>query len=141
MEQLMTTARHLRLHLTFAALVLVFTTPGFAQEAPPKGPFKAMHLVNLTDAQAATVQTALADMNAVVAKAGYKDIRYRLYKVFGKQAGTYNYLWESFWPSGEVYQKVHATPEWAAAVKKNAALDALMKNELYNRFVEVAPMK
>ena len=132
----MTTTTLLRLPVMLVVLG-VLATPGFAQEPPPKGPFKAVHLVNLTEAQAGMVQAAIADMNAVMAKAGYKDIRYRLYKVFGKQAGPYNYLWESVWPSGEIYVKVHQSPDWAAASKKNAAIDDLMKNELYNRFVEV----
>ena len=112
-----------------------------AQEAPPKQAFKAVHIVTLTDAQAATVQAALADLNAAVAKAGHADIRYRLYKVYGQQSGPYNYLWESVWPSGDVYQKVHDNPEWQAALKRHPELETLMKGELYNRFVEVMPMK
>ena len=117
----------------------VATTATLAQEPPPKGPFKTVHLVTLTDAEAATIQNAISDMNAAVAKAGHPDIRYRLYKVTGKQAGSFNYLWESAWPSGEVYRKVHDSPEWAANMKKNSGLDALMKNEIYNRYVEVVP--
>jgi hypothetical protein len=107
------------------------------QEPPPTGPFKAVHLVSLTDAEVAALQDAIAELNAVVAKAGHPDVRYRLYKVVGKQAGDFNYLWESTWPSGAVYQKVHDSPEWAATVKKQSAIDALMKKEVYNRYVEV----
>ena len=116
----------------------IATTATLAQEPAPKGPFKAVHLVTLTDAEAATIQNAIAEMNGAVAKAGHPDIRYRLYKVTGKQAGSFNYLWESSWPNGEVYQKVHDSPEWVATMKKLSGLEPIMKNEIYNRYVEVA---
>jgi hypothetical protein len=80
-------------------------------------------------------------MNAVVAKAGHPDVRYRLYKVVGKQSGNYNYLWESTWPSGDVYDKVHKSAGWESAMKRHPQADDLMKGEVYNRYVEVAPAK
>ena len=122
-------------------LLMLCATPAAAQEAPPSSAFRAIHLMELTDSEAETVQTALADFNSVLAKMGYADIRYRLYKVFGPQAGRYNYLWESVWPSGQIYQKVHDSAEWVSVAERNSALNALMKDELYNRFVEVAPLK
>ena len=128
-----------RFIIAWLILTSIATTATLAQEPPPKGSFKAVHLVTLTDAEAATIQNAIADMNAAVAKAGHADIRYRLYKVTGKQAGSFNYLWESVWPSGEVYQKVHDSPEWTATMKKLSGLETLMKNEIYNRYVEVVP--
>jgi len=124
------------------ALSAVLASAALAQEAPPEGPFKAVHLVGLTSAaEVATLQAALDDMNAVVAKAGHPDVRYRLYKVVGKQNGNYNYLWESSWPSGDVYDKVHKSAGWESAMKRHPKADDLMKGELYNRYVEVAPAK
>jgi len=112
------------------------------QEAPPKEPFKAVHLVAFDSAaDVAALQAALQDINAAVAKAGHPEIRYRLYKVVGKQIGSYNYLWESSWPGGDVYSKVHQSAEWQAATKKHPEMDALMKNEVYNRYVEVTSEK
>ena len=122
---------HLFLIAAFGAMVL-------AQDAPPKGPFKTVHLTNLkSPADVAALQAAIADMNKVVANAGYRDVRYRLYKATGQQAGAYGYLWESSWPSGDAYDKVHKSAEWTASTQKHPELDALMKDDIYNRYVEV----
>ena len=124
------------------SLIAAFATPVLAQDAPPQEAFKAVHLVNLkSPADLAALQAALADLNKAMANAGYPDIRYRLYKVAGKQAGAYAYLWESSWPGGEVHEKVHKHPEWIASSKKHPELDALMKDEVYNRYVEVPAAK
>ena len=76
-------------------------------------------------------------INAAIEKAGHKDVRYRLYKVTGKQSGKYEYLWESSWPSGEVYRKIHEIPAWKAVAGKHPNVNALLKDEIYNRYVEV----
>ena len=124
------------------ALLLVLSavlgTIVLAQEAPPKEPFRTVHLVALASAaEAAVLQAALEDVNAVMAQAGHPDVRYRLYKVVGEQAGPYNYLWESSWPGGEAYDKVHKSQEFIAVWKKHPEVETLMKNEVYNRYVEV----
>ena len=132
-----------QLHMTclVALLVCSLATVSHGQEPTPKEAFKTVHLVNLTSADVATLQTALADLNAAVAKAGHADIRYRLYRVVGKQMGNYNYLWESSWPSGAVYDQVHKDPGYLAATKKHPEVERLMKNEIYNRYVEVTSAK
>ena len=129
-------------HVRIVVLCVIVLFPMCAaraqtQDATPKGAFKAVHLVNLkTPADVATLQSAIADMNTAIAKAGAKDVRYRLYKVTGTQAGIQAYMWESSWPSGEVYDKVHKSAEWIAASKKHP-LDAVTTDEIYNRYVEV----
>jgi hypothetical protein len=60
-----------------------------------------------------------------------------LYKVSGKQAGDYNYMWEAAFPSGSVYDAVHKSPDFLAAIKKHPEVEQLRKNEVYNRYVEV----
>lgn len=132
--------RHVRSLVPQLFLLATFGATVLAQDPPPKEAFKAVHLVNLkSPADVAALQASLADINKVVANAGYRDVRYRLYKVIGKQAGAYAYLWESSWPGGEVYAKVHQSAEWSAASKKHPELDVLMKDEIYNRYVEVSP--
>ena len=126
------------------ALVVAFAVRGsaaLAQGAPPSAPFKAVHLVTLNDAQATTLLTALTDLNAAVAKTGHPEIRYRLFKVTGQQAGTFNYLWESSWPSREIYQKVHDDSTYKAAIARYPNLQDLMREQVYNRYVEVTPAK
>lgn len=125
----------------FALCLMVMAAgPSRAQDAPPPGPFKAVHLVNLKSPDdVAALQAAIADMNKVVARMAQSSIRYRLYKVAGKQAGTYAYMWESSWPSGDVYEKVHKSTEWTSAMTKHPKMEAILKEEVYNRYVEVTP--
>lgn len=124
--------------LVLAAALLAATPPsGHAQEAPPAEAFKAVHLTTLTAQQVAALQAWMRDINAAIERAGHKDVRYRLYKVTGKQSGKYEYLWESSWPSGQVYKVVHDSPEWKAVASKHTGLEGLMKDEIYNRYVEV----
>jgi hypothetical protein len=112
-----------------------------AQEPPPKEAFKAVHLVTLTPAQESKLLTAFVDMNAVFAQAGHPEIRYQLYKVTGKQVGNHSYMWESSWPSGAVYDELHKSSAFQAATKKHPEIEELMKNEVYNRYVEVTTAK
>jgi len=119
------------------AVLVMTVVPVAAQDGPPAGAFRAIHLVNLTPQQVATLQAWMTDINAVIEKAGHKDVRYRLYKVIGKQAGPYEYMWESAWPSGEVYRKVHENPGWKAVGDKHPDVNTLLKDEIYNRYIEV----
>jgi hypothetical protein len=112
-----------------------------AQEPPPKEAFKAVHLVTLTPAQESKLLTAFADMNTVLAEAGHPEIRYRLYKVTGKQVGSHSHMWESSWPSGAVYDELHKSPAFLATTKKHPAIEELMQDEIYNRYVEVTTAK
>jgi hypothetical protein len=131
-----------RRSLTLPAVVLgIVVISAAAQEPPPAPAFKAVHLTNLTPPQVAALQAWMADMNAVIAKGGHADIGYRLYKVTGTQAGKYEYMWESSWPSGDVYATIHNSPEWKAVAGRHPGLEALMKDEIYNRYVEVMPEK
>jgi hypothetical protein len=131
-----TMKRLLATHL-FLVVALAVTV---AQEAPPKEAFKAVHLLNVTsEADVAALQSMIADVNAAVASAGSPDVRYRLFKVAGKQAGTYNYLLESSWPGGEAYDRVHKSAEWLAAVQKHPEFERITKDQVYNRYVEVLP--
>lgn len=133
--------RVLRSFTLVAALLATTVMTAAAQEPLPSAPFKAVHLVSLTPQQVATLQAWMADINGVMEKAGHKEARYRLYKVIGKQSGKYDYMWESSWPSGAVYSKIHNSPEWRSIGEKHAAVRELTKDEIYNRYVEVLPDK
>jgi hypothetical protein len=128
---------YFRLLVLAAALLASTAFPGLAQEGPPAEAFRTVHLTNFTPQQVATLQAWMRDINAAIEAAGHKEVGYRLYKVTGKQSGKYAYMWESTWPSGPVYKKVHDSPEWKAIASKHAGLNELMKDEIYNRYVEV----
>ena len=127
----------LALAATLGTTLLLAQTPG----PSPSEEFKAVHLVSLTASQKSSLLTALADVNAAVAQAGHAGIRYRLYKVTGKQDGKYTHMWESTWPSGDIYDQVHKSAAFEAATKKHPEIEELMKEEVYNRYVEVTARK
>jgi hypothetical protein len=111
------------------AVVVTTVIPVAAQDDPPSGPFRAVHLVSLTPQQVAVMQAWMTDINAVLDKAGQRDSRYRLFKVIGKQAGQYDFMWESSWPSGDVYTRIHSSPEWRAVREKHPDVSALTRTE------------
>jgi hypothetical protein len=113
-----------------------------AQDSPPVQPFHAVHLlwidVQQPDAEK-TVLAAIAGMNKAIVKAGCPDCVYHLWKVSGDPNGKYTYLQIFFWPGREVYNKVHDSPEYAAASRNWATLRSVVKEEVYNRYVEIQP--
>jgi hypothetical protein len=108
-----------------------------AQERPPEGPFKTVHLVKLDAAQEAKLRRSLAQFNQALAKAGYPNAQYRLYKVQGNQQGEYSHLWEASWSGRAEYEKIHSLPAYQDASAVLQDLASFMDNEVYNRFVEI----
>ena len=126
-----------RVALFLSLVSLILTMGAVAQEQPPEGPFKTVHLVTLDAAQEAKLTGTLAQFNAAIAKAGYPNAQYRLYKVAGKQQGQYSHLWVSSWSGRAEYEKIHNLPAYQEASSLLKDLTALMKDEAYNRFVEI----
>lgn len=105
-----------------------------------EGPsMKTVHLFNLASAAAeADLLGALDEMNQAIAKAGYPQVRYRVWKVQGDQQGTNAYLWESTWPDKATYAKVHASEPYKRAFERvHAAIEGSVKGQVYNRYVEL----
>jgi hypothetical protein len=108
--------------------------------AAAEGPsFKAVHLFNVASGAAeADLLRALDEMNQVIAKAGHPESRYRVWKVQGDQQGSQAYLFESNWPDRAVYAKVHDDPSYKRAFERlQPAIEASMKDHVYNRYLEV----
>ena len=111
-----------------------------AQDTPPDQPFQAVHLLWIDTQQPDAehrVQTAVASLNRAIVKAGCPDCTYHLWKVVDAAKGSYNYVQVSSWPSGAVYSRVHASPEYLAASKGWGMLRSVVVREAYNRYVEV----
>jgi hypothetical protein len=60
-----------RVALLLTLVSLILTMGAVAQDQPPEGPFKTVHLVTLDAAQEAKLTGTLAQFNAAIAKAGY----------------------------------------------------------------------
>ena len=121
--------------------------PAKAAAAPanpvPDQEFRTVHLLNLKPAQEAELLANFADLNKMFAKLGCPTCSYHLWKVAGRQAGTYTYLWDASWPGRAVYEKLHNAPEWKAYGETPAGkkMEELSKNEIYNRMVELKAAK
>jgi hypothetical protein len=126
-----------RVALILSLISLILTMGAVAQDQPPEGPFKTVHLVTLDAAQEAKLTGTLAQFNAAIAKAGYPNAQYRLYKIAGKQQGPYSHLWEASWSGRAEYEKIHNLPVYQEASSLLKDLNAFMNDEAYNRFVEI----
>jgi len=122
----------------FLSLVsLILTIGAVAQDQAPEGRFKTVHLVTLDAAQEVKLTGTLAQFNAAIAKAGYPNAQYRLYKIAGKQQGPYSHLWEASWSGRAEYEKIHNLRVYQEASSLLKDLTAFMNDEAYNRFVEI----
>jgi hypothetical protein len=126
-----------RVALFLSLICLMLTTSAGAQGQSAERPFKTIHLVTLDAAQEATLAGTIAEFNAAIAKAGFPNAQYRLYKVEGKQQGQYSHFWESSWSGQAEYEKIHNLPVYQQASSALKNLMPLMKDEAYNRFVEI----
>jgi hypothetical protein len=101
-----------KLRLTLVAVPALAIAPSlFAQNAQvPEGPFKSVHLVSLDTAQEAKLTRTIGEVNRALSKAGYPNLRYRVYKVSGEQKGPYTHIWEASWSGRAEYEKVHQLP-------------------------------
>lgn len=108
--------------------------------AETEGPsLKTVHLFNVASGAAeADLFGALDEMNQAIAKEGYPQSRYRVWKVQGDQKGSHTYLWESTWPDGATYAKVHEAQSYQRAFERvRSAIEASVKDQVYNRYVEI----
>ena len=125
--------------LMFCATAALVSALAQNNDMPPDQPFQAVHLINLPSAEAEkSLLAALTDLNTAIAKAGCAKCGYHLWKVYGTQAGGYNYLWMSMWPGRDVYIKVHESADYQAAINRHQGIEDVMKNQTYNRYVEVS---
>jgi hypothetical protein len=130
------------LRYTAAAAVVLGCAVAQNDDPPPLKPFQTVHLINLASPDVEKkFSAALADMNEAIAKAGCKNCVYHLWKVAGSQAGPFNYLWISSWPARDVYEKIHSSAPYQAALAKHPEIDEVQKTQVYNRYVEVKPGK
>ncbi len=106
------------------------------QDSVPNQPFRTVHLLKLTPAQEAPYKAALQDFNRVFVKEGCVSCAYRLSKAEVSSGGPYNFMLVARWPGRAVYMKLHDSPAYAEAARKNPIFAELEKSEFYGRFVD-----
>jgi hypothetical protein len=84
--------------------------------------------------------SVLQEFNQVLARLGFKGVRYRLWKIQGAAAGLSGYMYESTWPSLEIYDRVHKEAAYTKVLEKHLPfLREVLKNEIYDKLVELQP--
>ena len=109
---------------------------------PAKGPaFRTVHLFNFgSEQEEKRLLAVLGEFNQLFAKMGHPNIRYRLWRVQGQQAGEFAYLHESTWPDLATYDSVHKDAAYVKLLDKHLPfLRQVLKNEVYNRYLEIGP--
>jgi hypothetical protein len=124
-----------------AIVLLAFgTAPAFVGASPPAGPaYRTIHTFSLKSAQEEKqLISTLGELNGVLAKLGFSKVRYRLWKIQGAAEGLSGYMYESTWPSLEVYDRVHKQAAYRKVLEKNLPfLREVLKNEIYDKLVEL----
>lgn len=122
----------------FMILIALGSNVGSSGSAGPG--LMTMHLTTLPPDKEQEFLSVLNEYNQLFSKLGYPNVRYRLWKVSGKQAGEYAHMWQSFWPSRAVYDKVHENEAYKKLAEKYRAFgEATVKAEVYNHYVELEP--
>jgi hypothetical protein len=133
MSGLISWIRHAVLFASLASLVA-------SQQRPPEAPFQAVHMLTVRQAdEEKKLLAAMDDLNSAISKGGCPACIYHLWKLYGDQAGPFNYLWVSNWPGRAIYEKVHLTTEYVAATQRHPEIQAIIGGQIYNRYVEVKP--
>ena len=104
---------------------------------PPVGPFKVVHLMNMTAEQEARYGAYIKDANQVMARLGCPSCAYHVYRVGAASGGKYNHMTMSDWPGRDMFVKVHTADDYKALGAKHPVRDEVEKAQFYDRFVEV----
>jgi len=101
---------------------------------PPKTPaYKTVHVFTPGSVHDEKLLFALLqEFNAVVARLGAPGVRYRLWKAVGTDGDKAELMYESSWPSRDVYDRIHKEKEYRALLEKYLPfLRQVLKNEAY----------
>lgn len=123
--------------------VLTLSASGLRAAALAGPAYRTVHTFSLPSAQdEAKLLSVLEEFNQVIARLGAREARYRLWKIQGAEAGLSGYMYESTWPSLEVYDRVHGEAAYKKVLEKNLPfLREILKNEIYDKVVELGPKK
>ncbi|OGD19313.1 MAG: hypothetical protein A2W03_18460 [Candidatus Aminicenantes bacterium RBG_16_63_16] len=110
----------------------------FIDAAAPKGPaYKTVHVFTPSSVNDEKLLfSLLEEFNATLARLGAPGVRYRLWKAVGTKGDTGDLMYESTWPSREVYDRVHKEKEYMALLEKYLPyLRHVLKNEVYSAWL------
>jgi len=87
--------------------------------------------------QEPALAAAVDDFNRALAQEGCSACAYHLYKLFVGKYGQFNYMMTSDWPSADVYVRIHSSPSYSAANRRNPVMSELAAGEFYGRYIRV----
>jgi hypothetical protein len=126
--------KHLAVLLSVIILPLGSATAFLSAAAPPKEPaYKTVHMFtpgSIHDEK--LLLSLLEEFNATVARLGAPGVRYRLWRAVGTEGDKAELMYESTWPSREVYDRVHKEKEYVSLLQKYLPfLRQVLKGEVY----------
>ena len=126
--------KHLAVLISVIVLPLGSATAFLAAAAPPKEPaYKTVHVFTPNSVHdEKLLLSLLGELNAVVSRLGAPGVRYRLWKDVGTDGDKAELMYESTWPSREVYDRVHKDKEYVSLLQKYLPfLRQVLKGEVY----------
>jgi len=129
------------LTMLFASLGSLAAAQQPQLELPPSNqPFIAMHTFMVQPDEEKQFLAAIGEINAATVRAGCPTCIYHEFKISGQQVGPYNYMQVSYWPSNDIYVKIHTSPEYMAVTRRLSNIVGLVyRAQTYNRYTEVNP--
>jgi quinol monooxygenase YgiN len=80
----------------------------------------------------------LAEFNKVIAKIGYPNASYSLWKKVGDGDGEYTHVWEGNWPDQAAYDAIHENEEYKKAVEMHRSkFEKAMEKQVYQKYLEI----
>ena len=127
-------------NIAFATLVAMASLAFAIQEGTNQAGFTTAHYFNLEPSDEAKLLTFMQDFNQLFTKLGYPNVKYRLWRITNDTTAQRSYRWDAVWPNRAAYDKVHQDESYKKLLEKHRpAFDALVKDHLYYRLVEVMP--
>lgn len=99
--------------------------------------FRAVHRMKLKTVEDEAEFVVIADVfNKLMDELGYKNVRYKFWKLTEGNDGVYKYIFESNWPDKETYDKVHEHEKFEETFRKwYPKFKSMISHELYSRYV------
>jgi hypothetical protein len=131
--------------LAILTAIIVFAlgnAPPFAGAKPAKeAAYKTVHVFTPGSVNDEKLLLSLfEEFNSTIARLGAPGVRYRLWKAVGSGGDKAELMYESTWPSREVYDRVHKEKEYVDLLKKYLPfLRQVLKGEVYTAWFGTVP--
>ena len=133
--------KNILISVTFLVLLSLsnYSNSSKCEESTGSEVFKAVHLINLrVETSEVELLKILNEFNEVIVELGYPNIKCQLWKERSDRQGKYKYIFESTWPSQEIYDKIHNSDIFKKTAKKyKKKYGEVITEDIYNRYISL----